>query len=42
VSSAYTSPAELTGATVLQVEVNLGDDQYIDLEREAFAALARE
>jgi arylsulfatase A-like enzyme len=42
VSSAYESPADLTGASVLQVEVNLGDDQYIDLEREAFAALARE
>jgi hypothetical protein len=42
VSSAYTAPADLTGATVLQVEVNVGDDQYIDLEREAFAALARE
>jgi arylsulfatase len=42
VSSAYTSPAGLTGASVLQVEVNLGDDQYVDLEKEAFAALARE
>jgi len=42
VSSAYASPADLTGATVLQVEVNVGDDQYIDLEKEAFAALARE
>ena len=42
VSSAYESPADLTGARVLQVQVNLGDDQYIDLEKEAFAALARE
>jgi arylsulfatase len=42
VSSAYASPAELTGASVVQVEINLGDDQYIDLEKEAFAALARE
>jgi hypothetical protein len=33
VSSAYTSPGDLTGANVLQVEINLSDDQYIDLER---------
>ena len=42
VSSAYESPADLTGASVLQVEINLSDDQYIDLEQEAMAALARE
>jgi hypothetical protein len=42
VSSAYTSPADLTGASVLQVEIDLSDDQYIDLEKEAMAALARE
>jgi hypothetical protein len=42
VSSAYTAPADLTGATVRQVEINLSDDQYIDLEQEAMAALARE
>ena len=42
VSSAYTSPADLTGASVLQVEINLSDDQYIDLEQEVMAALARE
>src|SRR3954447_12353759 len=42
VSSAYASPADLTGASVLQVEINLSDDQYIDLEQEAMAALARE
>jgi arylsulfatase len=42
VSSAYASPADLTGASVLQVEINLSDDQYTDLEQEAMAALARE
>jgi arylsulfatase len=42
VSSAYASPADLTGASVRQVEINLSDDQYIDLEQEAMAALARE
>ena len=40
-SSAYTSPADLTGASVLRVEINRSDDQYIDLEQEAMAALAR-
>jgi arylsulfatase len=42
VSEAYTPPGELGGATVVRVQVNVGADQYIDLEREAFAALARE
>jgi arylsulfatase len=42
VSSAYVAPAELTGATIRQVEINVGADQYIDLEQEAMAALARE
>jgi arylsulfatase len=42
VSSAYTAPGDLTGARVFQVEVNVGDDQYIDLEQEAMAAMARE
>ena len=42
VTGAYTAPAELTGASVFQVEINVGDDQYIDLEQEAMAALARE
>jgi arylsulfatase len=42
VSSAYESPGDLTGASVLQVEIDLSDDQYVDLEQEAMAALARE
>jgi len=38
----YASPAEIKGGTIAQVEVNVGADQYLDLEKEAFAALARE
>ena len=33
VSKEYTSPARFKGGTILQVEVNVGDDQYIDLEK---------
>jgi arylsulfatase len=42
VSSEYTSPYRFTGGTIHQVEVNVGDDQYLDLERDAAAMLARE
>jgi arylsulfatase A-like enzyme len=42
VSSLYTAPAEFKGGKIMQVEVNVGADQYLDLEREAMAALARE
>jgi arylsulfatase A-like enzyme len=42
VSALYQAPAPLTGGRVVQVEVALGDDQYIDLERTAEAMLARE
>jgi arylsulfatase A-like enzyme len=42
VSSEYTAPAQFKGGTILQVEVNVGDDQYLDLEKEAAAMLARE
>ena len=42
VSSAYDSPADLTGASVRAGRDQPGDDQYIDLEQEAMAALARE
>ena len=42
VSSLYSAPATFKGGTILQVEVNVGDDQYLDLEKEAMAALARE
>ncbi len=42
VSAEYTSPYRFTGGTIHQVEVNVGDDQYVDLEKEAAAMLARE
>ncbi len=42
VSSLYQAPATFKGGTIAQVEVSVGADQYLDLEREAFAALARE
>ena len=42
VSSQYQAPFRFTGGTIHQVEVNVGDDQYVDLERDAAAMLARE
>ena len=42
VSSLYRAPAPFTGGTIVQVEVNVGADQYLDLEKEAMAALSRE
>ncbi len=42
VSREYTAPGAFTGGTIRQVEVSVGDDQYIDLERHASAMLARE
>ncbi|HET6506606.1 MAG TPA: sulfatase-like hydrolase/transferase [Baekduia sp.] len=42
VTALYTAPAPFAGGRILQVEVALGDDQYIDLERTAEAMLARE
>ena len=42
VSKEYTAPARFKGGTILQVEVNIGDDQYVDLEKHAAAMLARE
>jgi arylsulfatase len=42
VSARYRSPGTFTGGRILQVEVALGDDQYVDLERDAAAMLARE
>jgi arylsulfatase A-like enzyme len=42
VSKEYRSPARFKGGTIVQVEVNVGADQYVDLEREAVAMLARE
>jgi arylsulfatase A-like enzyme len=42
VSTLYRAPAPFRGGTIAQVEVNVGSDQYLDLEKEAHAALARE
>jgi arylsulfatase len=42
VSAEYESPARFKGGTIVQVEVNVGDDQYVDLEKLAHAMLARE
>ena len=42
VTAEYPKPSTFRGGTIQQVEISVGDDQYIDLEREAFAALARE
>ena len=42
VSELYTAPGTFKGGTIVQVEVNVGADQYLELEKEAMAALARE
>jgi arylsulfatase len=42
VSKEYAPPARFKGGTIIQVEVNIADDQYIDLERHAAAMMARE
>jgi hypothetical protein len=42
VSSLYRAPADFKGGTITQVEVHVGADRYLDLEKEAMAALSRE
>ena len=42
VSQEYTAPATFTGGTIKQVEVNVGHEQYLDLEKLAAAAFAVE
>jgi arylsulfatase len=42
VTAEYPTPSAFQGGTIAQVEISVGDDQYIDLEREAFAAMSRE
>jgi arylsulfatase A-like enzyme len=42
VSTEYKAPATFKGGTIIQVEVSVGDDQYLNLEKEAHALLARE
>ena len=41
-SKEYGSPFALTGATIRVVEINVGDDLYLDLERDFHAALSRD
>ena len=42
VSAEYAPPFPFTGGRVVRVHVSLGDDQYLDLESEAAAMMARE
>jgi arylsulfatase len=42
VSEQYTPFFPFEGGEIVQVEVSVGDDRYIDLERELAAALARD
>jgi len=42
VTAEYPTPSAFRGGTIGQVEIGLGTDQYIDMEKAAFAALARE
>ncbi|HWM12645.1 MAG TPA: arylsulfatase [Solirubrobacteraceae bacterium] len=42
VTSLYEAPAPFKGGTIAQVEVNVSGEQYLDLEKEAMAALVRE
>jgi hypothetical protein len=42
VSQEYKSPGAFTGGTILGVAVNVGKDQYLNLEQQAVAAFAVE
>src|SRR4029079_10495616 len=42
VSKEYSSPFALTGGRSLVVEINIGDDVYLDLERDFQAGMARD
>ncbi|MEU8008054.1 arylsulfatase [Catellatospora sp. NPDC049111] len=42
VSAGYPTPVEFRGGMIDHVEVHVGQDQYLDLEKDAFAALARD
>lgn len=42
VSKEYPAGFAFQGGTILEVEVNIGDDVYLDVEREFAAALARD
>jgi arylsulfatase A-like enzyme len=42
VSKEYNSPFAFTGGRIAKVEVNIGDDAYVDLEQQFAAAFARD
>jgi hypothetical protein len=42
VSKEYTPYFAFTGGRIRQVEISVGDDAYIDLERDFHAGLARD
>ncbi len=42
VSEEYASQFPFSGGTIREVEVNVGDDVYLDVEREFAAAMARD
>jgi arylsulfatase len=42
VSSAYSAPFAFTGGRIRVVEINIGDDVYLDRERDFRAGLARD
>jgi arylsulfatase len=42
VSEEYESPGKFTDGTILGVAVDVGSETYLDLEREAVGALARD
>jgi arylsulfatase len=42
VSEEYKNPGTFTGGKIFAVEVSIGEDQYLDLEKEAVAAMSRD
>ena len=42
VSKEYAAPFAFTGGRIVKVEISVGDDAYIDLERDLLAGLARD
>jgi hypothetical protein len=42
VSHEYTGGFDFTGGKIHEVEVNIGDDVYVDIERDFAAAMARD
>ena len=42
VSKEYGAPFAFTGGRIKVVDINIGDDAYIDLERDFAAGLARD